>query len=122
MFLKYRLPFLLWTVIILFLTLTPNSRLPEIDTLSLSFSDKLAHAGVFIIWSFLLMWYYKYQGTNGPYKNPGVLTLLLFSGIFGFTIECIQYFMPFRQFEWTDLAADIAGGGAGYYIYRIFVK
>lgn len=120
MFLKYRLPFLLWSVIILFLTLSPHSKLPESD--ALSFLDKLAHAGVFMIWSWLLMWWFKHQKEGATFKNAGLVNLLLLSGIFGLTIESIQYFLPFRQFEWGDLAADVAGGGAGYYIYRIFVK
>lgn len=120
MFVKHRLPFILWSFIILYLTLSPNSKLPESDTIS--FLDKLAHGGVFMIWSFLLMRYMYANKKKRIVKNPCVMHLLLFSGIFGLGIEWIQYYLPFRQFEWTDLAADMAGGVAGYYIYRIFVK
>ncbi len=120
MFVKYRLPFILWSAVILFLTLSPTSKLPETD--SISFLDKLAHAGVFMIWSFLLMRYIQYNKGKRIIKNPGAFSFLLFSGIFGLGIEWIQYFLPYRQFEWADLAADMTGGLAGYYFYRIFVK
>jgi VanZ family protein len=120
MFLKYRLPPIVWTVVILVLTLSPNSKLPETE--SITFLDKLAHAGVFMIWSFLLVRYFEHHKNSALFHNPGPFLLMGLSGVFGLSIELTQLLLPFRQFEWSDLVADIIGGIAGYYIYRIFVK
>jgi len=120
MFVRYRLPAVVWTVVILALTLSPNSKLPEAE--SVPFIDKFAHIGVFTIWAFLLVRYLVHQKSYRVLQNPSLFLLILLSGSFGLSIELIQFVLPFRQFEWADLIADMVGGVAGYYIYQIFVK
>ncbi len=64
------------------------------------FSDKLAHALIFFVLSFLLS-----HWLQSRYGLWSIVALALF----GLLIEVIQYYLPWRSFSWRDWFADIFG-------------
>lgn len=53
-------------------------------------------------------------------KNP--ITSLLFAIILGISFETIQYFLPYRSFDWTDITSDFTGTMIGYLIYLLLSR
>ena len=66
--------------------------LPELLT------DKVIHIGVFILWTCWL---------SGQFIS--FLKIFFYTSIFGFLIEVIQYFLPYRSWELLDLLANEIG-------------
>ena len=66
--------------------------LPELLT------DKVIHIGVFILWTCWL---------SGQFIS--VFKIFFYTSIFGFLIEVIQYFLPYRSWELLDLLANEIG-------------
>lgn len=71
-------------------------RMPQFDA---SFGDKVNHLMAFCTLLVLLNKAYKFN----MYKN----TLLLL--LYGFLIEFIQSFLPYRDFSYLDICADLSG-------------
>lgn len=85
---------------ILFLATTPLS-FPQVAGVS----DKFNHALAFLVLSWL---------ADRAFPEKPFWTKVLWLMGYGIGIECIQYFIPFREFSVLDMAAD----GAGIIIYR----
>jgi len=66
--------------------------LPELLT------DKVIHIGVFILWTCWL---------SGQFIS--FFKIFFYTSIFGFLIEVIQYFLPYRSWELLDLLANEIG-------------
>ena len=117
--LKLRKPiialFILCTVSILVLTLIPTTY-----TLPSSFwsYDKLGHALMFFVWTilfsvFLFLW---------KKEVPKIWMVLLFSTLFGLSIEVIQYVIPAgRSAEFLDFTADTIGTLSGIAFIKLLV-
>ncbi|MBR4267433.1 MAG: VanZ family protein [Bacteroidales bacterium] len=81
--------------------------------------DKIVHCVIFMILTALICIETRYVELSNKIK------ILIISALFGFTIEVIQYFEPWRSFDLWDLAADILGAYLGilmskYLITRIY--
>ena len=61
-------------------------------------SDKVFHIGLFILWTCWL---------SGQFIS--FLKIFFYTSIFGFLIEVIQYFLPYRSWEPLDLLANEIG-------------
>ena len=61
-------------------------------------SDKVIHIGVFTLWTCWL---------SGQFIS--FLKIFFYTSIFGFLIEVIQYFLPYRSWELLDLLANEIG-------------
>jgi len=92
----YRILFFLAIVITLLLTLSVPVGIVKAGLIN----DKIAHGITFFSLSFL------YSHSEGD--KYGIKSLLLLV-LFGFVIELIQYFLPWRSFSWFDWLADIVG-------------
>jgi VanZ family protein len=79
--------------------------------------DKYLHAVTY----FLLSWLLAHTLVKKNLSHP---CLISFSYAFflGAFIECVQYFIPYRFFEFQDLLANAAGAGAGLLIRKIQVN
>jgi VanZ family protein len=97
-------PTLLWTLVILVLTLTPAAEMPETPAWKLLSFDTAAHAGVFAVLAVL-----AYPWVQTWAIRPRILVLL--GGVaLGALIEVLQYAMHLgRQAEWSDLLSDSIG-------------
>jgi hypothetical protein len=121
---RFYLPAIVWTAVILFLTLLPASDLPNTFFSKIPYFDKMVHAGIFAL--FVILWYaawYKsfslthanVQKTKQPLT--GLAGIILIAVLLGLLIEILQkeWTTIHRDFEWFDWLADIIGaffGGA----------
>jgi VanZ family protein len=112
--------FILWTILMLLLTLLPGDSLPSARLFSY---DKIGHFGMFGGWTFFLGLYMIVYRQKADIN----LFLLMMAGIlFGAAIEGMQYLMPLgRAASWGDIAANSLGCFAAYLMLhpvRSFLK
>ena len=104
----YRLIFFLSVLIVFFLSIVPAATIPNIAALDF-LSDKFVHALIFLFLSFV--------GLKCHFNISKIfLLLMIFS--FGFMIEVIHYYHPYRFFEITDLIANLIGMLAALAIFN----
>jgi glycopeptide antibiotics resistance protein len=95
--------------------LTPGDKFPEVD--AFNFQDKLIHFICFGILSFL------WCGVGIKSKKKGVISkkllynYLIFGFLAGIILESMQLFIPFRTFDYLDMAVNEIGGIAGFFAY-----
>jgi VanZ family protein len=94
----------IWTLIILYLTITPSESLGDNKLFKY---DKLGHAVIFGGWTFLLgMVQLVYRN-----KTEALLWPIALAGVlFGAFIELMQLLLPFnRSASWGDIIANTVG-------------
>jgi VanZ family protein len=72
-------------------------------------SDKLLHFAAYAVLSLLVVW----AGTRGRWRRTTgrvVLLATLICAAYGYSDEVHQRFVPDRQYDLRDLAADVLGG------------
>jgi uncharacterized membrane protein (UPF0136 family) len=99
-----------WTLIMLWLTLTPSKNLPETPEWKFLSFDTAAHAGVFAVLA-ALSWFSLSRQRRWPaLARRASWVVLVGCVIFGTLIEVAQYAMHLgRNAEWTDLIGDSVG-------------
>lgn len=122
---RFYLPAIAWTIIVLLMTLLPASDIPNTFFSKIPYFDKMVHAGIFGL--FVILWYAgshkSFTSSASPerVRSYHPLTMLavviLAAVILGLVIEIIQkeWTVIHRDFEWFDWIADIFGaffGGA----------
>ena len=104
----YRSIFFLSLLIVFYLSIVPAADIPNIAALDF-LSDKLIHALIFLFLSFV--------GLKCHFNISKIFLLsMIFS--FGFTIEVIHYYHPYRFFEIADLIANLIGILAALVIFN----
>ena len=104
----YRFIFSLSLLIVFYLSIVPAAAIPNIAALNF-LSDKLLHGLIFLFLSFV--------GLKCNF-NISEIILLIMIFIFGFTIEVIHYYHPYRIFEIADLIANLIGILAALVIFN----
>lgn len=103
-------PGITWFFVVALLTLMPGKDVPKISWLEKSNIDKLAHAGLFGGLTLLFCLPYFKANLSFKHKINLYIKIALASVIWGITIELIQkYFVPGRDFDLLDWAADTFG-------------
>lgn len=118
MFNKYIIGSFIWAILILVLTLSPGSALPDIKIISY---DKLGHAFIFFVFAFLLISGIYEQ--TGVQKAKAVVIGAVVAAMYGFIIEGIQHFIPDRSMDILDAFANIVGSFFGlglFYVRNMF--
>lgn len=90
------------------LTIFVLSVMPAPPPGPITVSDTLVHATFYAPLGALLFWTLPRESNL---KKWAMSALGAFA--FGFFIELVQEFLPTRTFEWTDAAANLAGGAVG---------
>lgn len=108
---KLFLPGIAWFFVVAILTLMPGKDVPEIGCMDrIPNFDKLVHAGLFGGLTFLFCLPYIKSSFSRREKTNHFIRITLAVIIWGITIEFLQkYFVPGRDFELLDWAADSAG-------------
>lgn len=118
MFFRHTYPAFLWAVLILALTLSPASDLPEATWITIYNVDKVIHAVLFGVLYFLLMRGLMKQHTHEFYSRV-VLWIVISVILYGAVIEILQSVLPIgRSGGLADWLADCAGTGIAYIFYR----
>ena len=108
---KRFLPGIAWFFIVASLTLMPGDDLPKVSWLSkIKYFDKMVHAGLFGGLTFLFCLPYFNAHFSFQKKINPFIQIALAAIVWGITVELLQkYFVPGRDFELLDWAADSAG-------------
>jgi VanZ family protein len=124
----YWVPAVLWMGAIFFLSTLPESETPG----RFIISDKVAHATEYFILAFLIFFALQRTTRLGFFTSFGIT--LAWGALYGYSDEFHQLFVPTRQYDLHDLAADVGGvvllflllwalqkwGKRGAEIYRLF--
>lgn len=102
---------ILWALLILYLSLANLNDNELVKELFFPYSDKIAHIGVYAIFTFLLMSEYKM-------KKKQLLPLFI-AIVYGVLMEFLQYALTtYRSLELFDILANTIGAFAAWYIYK----
>jgi VanZ family protein len=115
MLFKYFWPAILWSVVILVITLSPSEKLPDVGIFQV---DKLVHFFVFGLLMFLIMFgaVKVWQDKN---RDADIIRLsFAYSTGLGILVEILQLFVPSRSFSVVDIVANTIGTVIGYYVFR----
>ena len=116
---KAFIPALIWSLIILALSLGPGVNIPE-EIWDLLAPDKWAHMLVYLIQAGLLMRGFHLIGRLNT--STKVLAISI-SILFGILMEVMQYcFFPNRFFEVLDIIANIIGSLFSLIVLKYFLK
>jgi VanZ family protein len=83
---------------------------PPVPDLPVPGLDKVAHATIYGGLALVLSWGLRRSNRNLPFHWQFWLPIL-FAAFYGITDEIHQLFVPHREFDLLDWAADIAGAG-----------
>jgi glycopeptide antibiotics resistance protein len=104
----YRSIFFSSTLTVFILSIVPAAAIPNVAALDF-LSDKLIHALIFLFLSFV--------GLKCNFNISKMFVLILIFS-FGFAIEVIHYYHPYRFFEIADLLANVIGILAALVIFN----
>jgi len=88
------------------------SSISVVPTLPMQMSDKTAHALLYAGLGFLIARALA-GGVGRPVTARVCALVLACCALYGLSDECHQLFVPHREFDVKDIAADVAGGGFG---------
>ena len=117
-----RIPALAWTLFIFILLTIPGKMLPDENQLTIPNLDKLVHIMLFGCFVFLWSFYFASRKDLHNGLNKKLFRIFLIACLFGIAMDFVQkYFIPNRDFDIYDIAADIIGAICGYLIARLTV-
>jgi len=99
--------------IIYVLIITYYSLTPEENIISENVWDKALHFFTYLFLVILI---------KNVHTRLSYLTCVLICCNYSFIIECIQYFMPNRQFDFLDMLANLLGTILGVIIYYLIIE
>ena len=108
------IPVLIWSLVILGLSIMPGVDLPAswMDLLSL---DKLAHAFVYGLLCYLSL---RALRLTDQISRKNITWVIVLTGLYGIALEWVQFaFFPGRFFERLDIIANIIGSLLGALIF-----
>ncbi len=116
--LKYLLPVILWSLVILWLISIPGSNIPQTPLLKIPHFDKLVHFGIFAVFAFLLS-YGLIKQASVICQNHTYTISLLVGVIYSAGTEILQYCcIPGRFGEFWDFMANAAGCLVGIIAFK----
>ena len=118
--LKRFLPGIAWFFIVGLLTLLPGDDIPKSDWLgSIVGFDKFVHASLFGALTFLFCLTYFKAPFSYRKKLNLFIRIAMAASVWGLTVEFLQkYYIPGRDFELLDWAADSLGAFVALWICK----
>jgi hypothetical protein len=118
---KKFIPAILWFLLVLVLVCLPGKTIPKAGWLDEISFDKLVHAALFGGIVFSICMPFKKAAVERQTKLTIFIKIALATCIWGITTELIQkYFVPGRQFDLYDWAADSLGAIISFFVCRKF--
>ena len=115
--LKSFLPGIAWFLLVLILICLPGKDVPKDAFLDSINFDKIVHSGLFGGIVFFFCMPFKNAGYSKQYKLHLFIKITLATCVWGITTEFIQrYFIPGRQFDLLDWAADSFGAIVAFFV------
>jgi hypothetical protein len=111
---------LFWVVLVLVLLTLPGSAFPTKGVFGWGGMDKYLHIFLF---GNLTWWFCCYSTNRSPFVRARLntyFTIYVLVVAFGIALEYVQYFfVPNRDFEVPDIAADLIGASLAYGLANI---
>jgi VanZ family protein len=109
-----------WTIFIFILMAIPGKMLPNENKTFIPNLDKLIHVTLFGGFVFLWSYYYATKQEKNFNLNKRFISFLIIACLYGIATELMQkYFIPNRDYDIYDIAADTTGAIIGYIITRL---
>ncbi|MCK4640510.1 MAG: VanZ family protein [Candidatus Marinimicrobia bacterium] len=115
---KYKIPAILYSILIFFLSSIPQSKLPPVRLFSF---DKIVHLIEYLLYGMTLMLAYSRSTSDKIIHNAFKLSLMT-GIIYAATDEIHQLYVPGRDCSIFDFAADAAGVFLGVYLFSKIIK
>lgn len=111
---RYLLPAALWMLMITGLSVMPAPQLPQTPLLT---ADKWAHATVYAIFTWLIL--FGLQRKKGAkLSRRQIVVSVVFAALYGILMEFVQYaFVPGRFYEYADMLANTMGALLGFSLF-----
>lgn len=109
-------PATIWSAIIFILLTTPGSGLPEQDIFNIPNLDKVLHAILFFVFTWLWAKSIHKDKPNINIKKQ-IIIIGVIATLYGIALEYVQLFVD-RDFDVWDMVAD----GAGAFVCVLFFK
>lgn len=120
--LRFLVPSLIWTTLVILLSLAPAQSIPEISFKFKGF-DKLVHGVMYCGLTFLWITGFKRQNKSKKIRANAFVIVLLSAFILGVIMEGMQhFFIKNRYFEVLDLIANGIGCIFGLLFFRLIYK
>ncbi|MDY6792293.1 MAG: VanZ family protein [Thermodesulfobacteriota bacterium] len=116
-FFRYWFPLITYCILIFL-----QSSFPPIESVpELPYSDKVLH---FIAYAILGALFFRAYSSLQVSKHLNALIILsvLSSSLYGISDEIHQYFVPYRNFSYFDILADMLGSLFGVFIYQFIMR
>ena len=105
-------PSFVWASIILVLSLFSGEKVNQLSIFKIQYADKIAHFGMYFIFSYLIMYGFKNFYLNDIVKHriQAYIFALFISILFGGLMEILQMYLNLaRSPEFNDFVADSVG-------------
>ncbi len=112
---------IIWAILIL-IACTCRIQTNSGMDLDIPFLDKIVHFVMYLILGAIVT--FEFRRITPKYYHKYIFKILIISIVYGIVIEVVQYFLPWRGFEFADMIADGLGAAAGIYgiKYLVFDK
>ena len=111
---------LCWALVILIFSSVPSDDIPDFSFWTLISFDKIAHAGMYGLLSFLTMKACLKQFSSRYIRYNAVKVTSISGIIYGGLIELFQqYALTDRYGDWMDFIADVIGTFVGILIFKM---
>jgi VanZ family protein len=112
------LPSLIWTIVIVILSILPGETVKSATFLDFWNVDKLGHLIVYLLHSYLLLLGFRLALDKKVDKQQILISMLLGIGL-GILLELIQYFFTQdRTFDLLDMLANAVGTILGMMLFK----
>ncbi len=116
------LPSLIWTIVIVILSVLPGETVRSTSFLELWNVDKVGHLIVYMIHSYLLLYGFSKRNDRKMETEQVMIVILLSVGL-GVLLEVIQHFWTHdRQFDLLDMFANVLGTTIGVVLFKLLHK
>ena len=117
--LKHFSIFILWLLIILYLSFSPLKDWPKSNFFDKIYLDKVIHLTMYSLLAFFLLIGILKQQNSQALRFTIMLWACSFCALYGIIIEILQpQLTMYRRFEWMDMAANVAGAFAGIVVFN----
>ncbi|MEP7129433.1 MAG: VanZ family protein [Chitinophagales bacterium] len=116
---KHYVLFLLWMMLIVYLSFTPLKSWPQPTIFQKLYIDKVVHFIMYSVLSFLLIRSIFRQQMKQLPRYESLLIAFIFSASLGVAVEFLQPMLTeYRKFEWMDMIANAAGALGGVFFFK----
>lgn len=123
MFLKHNIFWIIWLVVISYLSNTEPSGLPKLGILQFEHADKLVHAIFYFVLVILCSYGFRKQHVLCFLEKQAIKIAFIFAVCWGAIMELLQLtIFTYRSADWLDFFTNTFGALLGILIVPVFLS